>query len=428
MELSKTQDLINQGAGIYSTGDYAGARAYFEKATQEDPMCAQAYVYIGQTYIMEDNYDKARESLKNAMLVNKKEAAAYFHLANVEMLDGNRDLARENYAKALNYGYDSIEIYRNLAADAEEFGNYSEALNYYDKIIAKDKMNAYAKIRRTHVFIIQEKYAEALRSSESLLETSPDLSIAYQLKFAILSDMERYDEAEKVLDRAEEMFPGDSEFVFDRATLLGTKGENEKAIELLDKIELTENNEAVITVKKAKLLLSDLKIDDAIAILEPLYAKTFDSEAAYLLSTVFMAKKDYEKAKEYSQELVNKEEYDDFYYAGLYMRCVTLQRMGDPEGVAALKEANKLFRAACARNPGHVQYYLYRAVCHKELREFNDALDMLDYIVTVAPGLAEAYYLRSLVYTELGQEEKAAENRAKAIELKADIAELLETE
>lgn len=428
MELSKPQDLINQGAGIYSTGDYAGARAYFEKAVAEDPMCAKAYVYIGQTYVMEDNYDKARESLKNAILINKKEAAAYFHLGNVEMLDGNRDIARENYAKALNYGFDSMEIYRNLAADAEEMGHYSEALNYYDKIIAKDKMNAYAKIRRTHVFIVQGKYAEALKASESLMETSPDLLIAHQLKFAILSDLARYEEAEKVLDRAEEMFPESDEFVFDRATLYGVKGEHAKAIELLDKIELTENNEVTIVIKKAQMLLADLKTDEAVALLEPLYAKTFDSEAAYLLCTVLMAKKDYEKAKRYAQELVDKEEYDDFYYSGLYMRAVSLLRTGDKGATAALKEANKLFRAACARNPGYVQYYLYRAVCHKELGELNDALEMLDYIVTVAPELAEGYYLRSQVYTELGQTEKAAEDRTRAIELKPDIAELLETE
>lgn len=43
MELSKTQDLINQGAGIYSTGDYAGARAYFERQWRRIP-CAQKHM------------------------------------------------------------------------------------------------------------------------------------------------------------------------------------------------------------------------------------------------------------------------------------------------------------------------------------------------------------------------------------------------
>lgn len=427
MELSKTRDLLNQGIGVYSLGEYAAAREYFEKAVVEDPTCAEAYVDIAQTYIMEDNYDKARENLKNAILINKKEAAAYFHLANVEMLDGNRSLAREHYAKALNYGFDSIEIYRNLAADAEELGNYSEALNYYDKIIAKDKMNAYAKIRKTHMFIAMDKYPEALKSSESLMETSPDLAVPYQLKFAILCDMGRFDEAEKVLDRASEMFPGDVQFDFDRATLYGVKGENDKAIEMLGKIELTEYNEAAILVKKARLLLSDLKVDEAIAVLEPLYVKTQDAEAAFLLSTVYMAKKDYDKAKSYAQELIDKNEFDDFYYSAVYTRAAALVRSGDPESVSALREANKIFRAACARNPGYVQYYLYRAVCHKELREFNEAIEMLDYIITVAPKLAEAYYLRSLVFTELGQDEKAASDKEKAVILKPDIVELLES-
>lgn len=156
---------------------------------------------------------------------------------------------------------------------------------------------------------------------------------------------------------------------------------------MLGKIELTEYNEAAILVKKARLLLSDLKVDEAIAVLEPLYVKTQDAEAAFLLSTVYMAKKDYDKAKSYAQELIDKNEFDDFYYSAVYTRAAALVRSGDPESVSALREANKIFRAACARNPGYVQYYLYRAVCHKELREFNEAIEMLDYIITVAPKL-----------------------------------------
>lgn len=41
--------------------------------------------------------------------------------------------------------------------------------------------------------------------------------------------------------------------------------------------------------------------------------------------------------------------------------------------------------------------------------------------------LAEAYYLRSLVFTELGQDEKAASDKEKAVILKPDIVELLES-
>lgn len=425
MELENTRDLINRGSGMYSIGNYTAAREYFEKALAEDPGCAEAYVDIAQTYIMEDNYAQARENLKNAILVNKKEAAAYFHLANVEMLEENRSLAREYYAKALNYGFDSAEIYRNLAADAEERGDYSEALNYYDKILAKDKMDAYSKIRKVYIFIMQGKYPEALKSSESLLETSPDLSVSYQLKFAVLCDMERYDDAEKVLDRALEMFPGDADFEFDRATLQGIRGNYDKAVEMLDKMELTDENEEIILIKKARMLLAELKVNEATALLEPLYAKTFSSEAAYLLSTVFMSQKDFAKAAQYAQELVDKAEYDDFYYSGVYTKAAALLRSGAPESTQALRDANKIFRSACVKNPEQIQYYLYRAVCHKELKEFDESLDMLEFIIKAAPNFAEAYYLRSLVYAELGQTDKAEEDRKKSVELDPNVAELL---
>lgn len=425
-ELTKAQDLINQGSAIYSTGDFSTAREYFEKALVEDPMSYEAYVDVAQTFIMEDELGKAKDNLKKAMLIDKKAPEGYFHFGNIAMLEGNSEEAKEYYVKALNCGYNEVEIYTNLAADAEEKELYEEALGYYDKIIAKDKMNAYAKIRKTQIFIILNKLPEALKASESLMETIPDSVVPYQLKFSVLCDMKKTAEAEETLTIALKKFPDDEQLKFDKVILLDMKDDPDGALAALEEVEMNEDTEPLIVVKKARILLSALRIDDAIAVLEPYYAKSGDSEAGYLLSTVYMAKKEYKKVVDFSEKIIELKEYDDYYFSAVYMRATALYRSEAPGSAGALREANKIFRAACAKEPGQIQYYLYRAVCHKELGEFTESIEMLDFILHIAPGMAEAYYLRSEVNRELGHLEKAQSDREKAINLKPDIAELLE--
>lgn len=88
-ELTKVQDLMNEGSALYSQGNYAQAQELFEKASMEDPMHEDAYIFTAQACIMQDKFDEAKESLKKALLINKKNGNTYFHLGNVEMLLGN---------------------------------------------------------------------------------------------------------------------------------------------------------------------------------------------------------------------------------------------------------------------------------------------------------------------------------------------------
>lgn len=425
-ELTKVQDYINQGSALYSVQNYADAKLYFEKALAEDPMNAEAYVDLAQAQIMLDEYSEARDSLKKASMIDKKNGCIYFHMGNIEMLEGQSETAKEYYAKAVSLGYADVQIYLNLATDAEEKGDYATALSYYEKVISRDKFNAYAKARKVQIFLAQNKLPEALKACDSMIETNPDVFEGYHYKFAILSDMGRRKDAEDVLNHALDLFPEDEGLIFDQVTLLDINGETEKAIEKLNEIKTNEQNESVVTSKRAQLYLGAGRYKDAKDILEPNFKKRNDSETGYYLTTIYMAEKEYDKALETSSIVVDKGERDSYYYAAVYFRAMSMKLGGKEGATEAIQEALSIFRAACVANPGYVQFYLYRAMCHKELREFEAALEMLDYITRVAPGLSEAFYLRSEIYKELNMPEKAEEDRAKAISLKPEIADLIE--
>lgn len=425
-ELTKVQDYINQGSSLYSIEKYEDAKEFFNKAIAEDSMNVEAYIDLAQAEVMLDNYDAARDALKKVLLIDKKNGYAYFHLGNIEMLDGQPDAAKEYYAKAVSFGYTDVQIYLNLAFEAEEREDYAAALSYYDKVIAQDRFNSYAKSKKIEIFLIQNKLPEALKACDSLIETNPDVFEAYHFKFAIQSDLGRKKEAEETLNKALELFPEDPGLIFDQATLFDLNGEPEKALEKLELIAVTEENEAALISKKADIMLGMGRYLDAKAILEPFFEKTNNGEIAYLLTNIYMAEKNYDKAINTSSVVIEAGERDSYYYAAIYYNAAAM-KLGGKEGAAdALNEANAVFRAACVANPGQVQFYLYRAMCHKELGEFESSLDMLDYITRVAPDLAEAYFLRSVIYKELNQPDKETENREKAISLKPEIAQLIE--
>lgn len=48
------------------------------------------------------------------------------------------------------------------------------------------------------------------------------------------------------------------------------------------------------------------------------------------------------------------------------------------------------------------------------MKEYDKALELVDYVLLLKPDSAEAYAIKSGIYKELGQEEKAQEELKKA--------------
>lgn len=427
-ELTRAQEYINQGAVLYGEDKFADARIYFEKAAAEDQMNDEAYILIAQTCIMQDDYAAARENLKKALLLDKKNGLTYFHLGNVEMLEGNMDAAKEHFTKAISLGANSVDIYLTLAAAEEESRDYDKAMTYYDKALAVDKYNGFARLRKIQLFLMHGRMPEALKACDQMLETCPEVFEGYHYKAGVLCEMNRPAEAKALLDTAIKRFPDDADLYFDMVGVLQQLGESETALAMLEeKVPITEDNALEYHKRKAQLYMGMLRVDAALEELKPVYDAEHDPESGYLLACIYMSREDYASLLEVTQQMVDTQELDSYYYAALYYRAIALQRLGrTADGEQALREANVLFRAECAKKPGQMELYMYRAMCHKELQEYQKAMDMIDYLLRAAPENGEVYLLRSRIYEELGEKEKAAADKAKAFEIQPQLRSVTE--
>ena len=427
-EYSLAQEYNHQGLVLYSKDKYEEAKTYFEKAIDTDPRYVESYINMAQVYIALDEYDDAKKFLNKALLVDKKNALIYFHLGNIDLLQNNTEGARTYYNKAISLGYDNTQIFINLAVDAEERNDFDTAISYYNKAIALDKFNALAKARKAQILITLKRLPEALNVSDSLLETNPDVFEGYHYKFAILMEMGKLDDAETVLNRALELFPDDDALYYDKARLLQTQNRLDEAIELIDsKLDFNGDNRTSLISFKAEVLLALGRTDEALTILQDEYPKSKDSEVAFLLNSIYIAKKEYDEVLKYSQEIISSSAIDNYYYSALYYHAVALNKLGhEGEAKKEFENALKFFRAACSRNPGQIQLYFYRAMCHEELKQYEKALEMVDYILSVDDELYEARLVRMKIYEATGKLTEASAERNIIQSNKPELLQMME--
>lgn len=427
-EFNVVQEFNQQGLILFSQDKYEEAREYFQKAIDADQFFPASYINMAQTYIMEDKFEEAKENLNKAILVDKKFAPAYFHLGNIELLQNNTDAARDYYNKAISLGFNDSQICINLAADAEEKGDLETALSYYNRAISMDKFSPFPKARKVQLLITLDRLPEALKACDSLLETNPDIFEGYHYKFAILAELGKMKEAEDILNKGIELFPDDEEFYYDKARLYQAQGHFDEALKLLDeRVGINEESTSKLIAFKAELLLALERTDEAEVLLDAEYQRSHDGEIAFLLNSVSIAKKKFDKALECSQFIIGNSDVDNYYYAAIYYKAVCLRKLGrDGEADEAFASAAKLYRAACSRTPGQLQLYFYRAMCYEELKQYDDALEMTKYVLNVDNTIAEAHLVRSKVFEALGNTEAAEEERTIIKELNPELLDMME--
>ena len=77
------------------------------------------------------------------------------------------------------------------------------------------------------------------------------------------------------------------------------------------------------------------------------------------------------------------------------------------EAVIRIQALIPEIRMACLRDKD-TAYYLLRAMYHRFIGEIDPALEMANFLITVAPDSGDAYYMRSLIYDDIHETEKAS--------------------
>lgn len=428
MDNSESTEYLNQARYFVGVENYKDALEYINKAILCDKLNKELYVQKSIILANLDQYEEGIDELKKALKIDKKYAEAYFHLGNLYLMSGNKICGIENYNKAIANGFSDSQIFFNLGLMYEEDGNDEIALRNYSKAILKDPLRVDARVRKAKIYITHSKYHEALETLNELILADPDLYEGYHLKALLLADMDEMDAAMSVLDDAIQLFPKDPAFLLDKINIYVMRQEQDKAKELIGKLEsnyeMEPNQKRHLELEKARLFALESDIDNIIVSLLKAkgYAKEIntndiDAEATFLLVNCYLEKKDYQDAILCSKELIDSDELT-YVIPSYYTLPYAYAQSGDVERAnKEYKESISKLRAITLSNPEILDGYFFRALCHKEIGQYDKAIELCEYLLKVDINSKNFHSLKAEILYAMGKEDEAKQEKELAEKL-----------
>lgn len=431
-EYSSVDEWLNQGQMLMGAEAFDEADKYFDKVLDADPMNGDAYLLKGLVRADTGQLDSAKDMFNRALMINKNRAECWFHLGNIAFLQDQFNEGVKCFNKAIALGYDNPEVYFHLGLMYEDREDFQEALRCYNKAISMDELTIAYRVRKISLYLAMGRYEEAIQALKELRMIAPDHFDSYHLLAAAYSALGRFNDADEVLKAAEEKFPGDMDLFFDRLRVLAAKGDVDSALEHISRIEdtqldLTQQKELLLT--KGKLLGQTEKLEAAQVCFEQVLAMSEeaqdDGEALYFLMNTCIARGDYEKLLKYAKCAEKTVKTDPYTFCALYYSALASAKMNADNVKMNYRRAIQFYRSVSMENPDRIDAYLFRAVCHRDLKEYDQALEMVDYVRLLQPDNGEIYVIKSSILSEKGDRAGADAALKKAQALGARMSGLL---
>ena len=426
-------DLNQRALTLASNGKENEAIKYFEKALELDPMNPDTYVNLGNTYAAMEDFDKAYETYNKILLADKHYTPAYFHLGNICFIQGNSDEAVKNFNLAISEGLDDALVYFNLGLVYEEKNDVEYALRNYSKAIFKNPDAPEYRLKKATLQIGKNRYEEALETLTDMTKYAPDIFEGYHFKFEVLCALQRFEEAEAVVKTAGDLFPEDVSIFYDKIQLQARLGNTDRALQMIEEAEQMDGYEVEkrnLTFEKAKLCGMKEDMDSAIRYFNECLSFETDSavdyETRYFLMNIYLSRKEYQKLLENAEKMLTLPEDNPFVRAAFYYRAMAVKQLNGMQAAADYyREAVSLYRTITIHTPGIIDAYLFRALCHKDLAEYDKALEMVDFVESLSADSSELHVIKGNIFEAMGRMEEAREQKEMAKKLKPELGMIL---
>lgn len=410
----KAKEYQIQGASMMGKGNFEKAKEYFKKALNEDT-CASLYMDLGNAEASLGNYSGGIEAFNKVLLLEPNNAEAIFSLGSIYLLDGKLKKALEMYNSAEEKGFHQTILYTNLASIYQILGDGQMMIRNYTKAIDSNPLRGDLYVEKINTFIKMRRYQDALNTLEDLKKVLPDAFEAYDLAAKIYQGLGNSKKAEEILDEGLKKFPEDMYLRLSKIQLLVLLKETEKATDVINEMKSMPRAEefkraiqlqevAVASVENntdvMETLLSDVVADEK--------EGTCDEHSRYMLMMTCIMKENYDKALAMANVLENQKSKSLFQVSGLYYKGDILKKLGKTEeAILQFKKAVKELRDISLSQKAFYECYLYRALCHKELGEYEKAIELAEYIEQLHEERADGNILLAGIYKDMGQEEKS---------------------
>lgn len=420
------EEYLQQGQVLLGAEKYEEAVERLDKALELDERNVDAYISKGIALAYLGRLDEAEESLKRAITVKKDCADAYYHLGNIALMRGTYGSGIENLNLAIANGYEGADAYYLIGLMHEQSDDPLLALRNYSKAIRMDETNPMYRIKKAVLEYSLGDYESVIETSKGIRKYCPDHFEGYHLSAAAMTMLKRYQEAKDILEKARVAFPDDNDITLDLVRVLLAEEDYAQAKQLLEAAEKNEPAEdelKEIYLSLGKIYLAEENTEDGEKyLLRSLKTGVFgekDFETQFVLVNLYNATSQYEKMLDMAQQIIDSHNEESYALSGRYFAALAKKGIPGADYKAAYREAARYYRQFTLQEPTRVDGYVYRAMCHRDLEEYNKAIDCLEYVLLLAPESKELHLLKGGILKEMGKEKESAEELRLAEQMKS---------
>ena len=417
MDALLIEEYMQQGSVLVGQGMYEEAMAYYEKAEQENPMNVDIYIAKGIALANMNLLTDAKVEFEKALIIDKEMGLVHFHLGSVAIMEGDLSEGLSYYNKAIAFGYDDAQLYYSLGLLHEENGEYEIAIRQYSKAIKKNPYRPDMHMRKAQLLIKVSQLPEAVQALDEAILHNPDVFDGYHLKFSLLLEMQQYDIAETFLDNVIEQFPDDQRFKMDRVKLLMLLDRAEEAEKNLMAIESDPTTEddvrRSVYMTLAQMHATDGNLEEAIAVLDKAVDisekyEMYDEEVKFLLMNCYLGLEKFEEVLTVSRDLIEHAQYSEHQNSARYFEPMALKMLGkEEEAIPLYEQAINDLRSQSLDRPGEMDLYLLRIMCLRDIKAYEKAMELLDYVMTLLPDRMEPKVVKVSLLEAMGHTEEA---------------------
>ncbi len=426
MDIEKYNDHISQGVSLMSAANYPAAKEEFEKAIQINIKSYDAYTHLGNACANMGLYDDALAAFKSALIVDPTSGEALYSIGNIHLLKDEKLKAVEYYNKAEEAGFERAELYQILAGIFFEANDSSQALRNITRAIAVSPFDGELRLFKARIYLADEKYEQAIETLDEMQKVLPDAFEAYDLRAQILCGIGKQADALKVCEIGCARFPEDPNLSLSKLKVLVEMDKDDEALELIADMKLKGQYEAVIkgaAIQNSTLLIRKQDIDSALkALIEANKELDDDPDIIYLILDIYAKTEKYDDVLKFSEKLIEMQSGTFYDCTAKYFHAHALDKLGkDIESKDEYKKLTVSLRKVTIDTPSFYEGYIYRLLCHTRIGEFDKALELTDYLENLYPDKTDCNAFRYFVYKEMGESDKAEEQKRLALEKNPNI-------
>lgn len=426
----EAEDLLSQASLLISAEQYDEAMEVLQEAEKKNPAEIDIYLRQAQVYIIREDFAAAKEQLDKAEYLDRHDGRIALHRGNVFLLEDDFDHAIEQYAKAEENGMTELaDMYMNMGFCYERQNKPSQAVLSYGKAIRLDPENPTYRYRRISLLMENGELDAADEMVTDFIKRFPNIKEGYIMAVDLLFHKDEFKKAEKLLvDVMRDQGEDDAlnsllmrsyllQERFDEAIALGNR--------LLEKPDVDPDAAKDVKSMLPRVYMVHGELDKGLKLLQQYVAEEKDGEynleARTLLLTVLSSQKRFKELLPVTEDILSKPDLAERLYMAYMLKGIALKELGrEEEAREANRTAVNRLRVISIRNPVAVDAHVYRAMCHRDLGEYDEALSELKVLERLGVSNAQFFALRSTVYSMMGKKELADADLEKAKSMKEE--------